>query len=201
MKSGSTPVLSTVSSTETFYIIPSISQPLYAVATTKSGSYCWVRPIIITVTPFLNDNFSAPLQTMSVLLNENNTIHAIVNVTDVASCLDTESLSIATINYTISSVYAVISNDTMKYNETTHMYQFTLPAFALGQYIITITAAVLNTTTGTPQNYTVAVATFVLNVNKIPIKPEINADLLSVGVSVPFNHNTSVEINVTDVYG
>ena len=56
-------------------------------ATTKSGSYCWVRPIIITVTPFLNDNFSAPLQTMSVLLNENNTIHAIVNMTMQASAL------------------------------------------------------------------------------------------------------------------
>ena len=63
----------------------------------------------------------------------------------------------------------------MKYNETAHMYQFTLPAFAYG------TIYHYNNRRGSEyynwdsSELYCGGATFVLNVNKIPIKPKINA--------------------------
>jgi hypothetical protein len=135
----------TIPKLQAYYIIPTIQGGLYQTA--EITPFIWIRPVetALKINTVKQDQTSLIVEGLEDELNQINVINAYFNVSDIESVMNGNSLSSATLTYTIyykgnSTVFA--SGNLVKLGSGS--YSFDLVAITLGNYTVKIQASLTN---------------------------------------------------------
>jgi hypothetical protein len=172
-----------------FYLIPTINESIYK--ETSAKPYVWITPVETTLTPYLTETSSIPLDAKNLYLDQSFMVYAHIEVSDEDSRMHGENLDGADVIYIILDE----DDDEISWGTVDSMgngyYSFEFMADRIGQFSVVLESS--------KTNFSAAQTSFLVNVLAIPIDITKGITIVDDVLFTPQNEEITFSLTVHDV--